>query len=127
MTAFRRAASWTALAVWAACVWAVSSRSDPHRDIPLPFDVPDKVAHGAEFAVGGLLARDAFSSVRRLRSPALAAVIACAIWGFADEIHQGFVPGRTTDPRDLAADVTGAALGVLVHASLARRTPAPAP
>ena len=127
MSVLRAAVTWGALAGWAACVWLVSSRSDPRSDVPLPWDVPDKLAHAAEFAVGGYLARAAFSTVRMAASPALAAVLACAAWGFVDEVHQGFVPGRTTDPWDLAADVTGAALGVLVHALVRGRAAGPTP
>lgn len=112
MTAARRLVAWTAFLAWAAVVWLLSSRSDPKGELALPWEIPDKLAHGIEFAVGGALGREAFSG---LRSPFLAALLACAAWGFLDEVHQGFVPGRETDPGDLAADVTGAALGAWFH------------
>jgi VanZ family protein len=107
-----RVAAWAAFLAWAALVWFLSSRSDPKSDLHFPWDLPDKVSHGIEFAAGGFLAREALAPGR---SPFLAAILACALWGFADEVHQGFVPGRTTDPWDLAADVTGAALGACLH------------
>jgi VanZ family protein len=108
----RRAVAWAAFLGWAALVWFVSSRSDPAGDLAFPWEIPDKVLHAAEFAVGGFLAREACLGSR---SPFLAGLVLCAFWGFVDEVHQGYVPGRETDPGDLAADVTGAALGALFH------------
>lgn len=44
-------------------------------------------------------------------------------FGALDEWHQSFVPGRSADVRDLAADALGAALALaLVHAARRRRT-----
>ena len=34
------------------------------------------------------------------------------MYGFSDEIHQRFVPGRVADVRDLIADTIGALVGV---------------
>lgn len=120
MTRLRAALSWAGFLLWAAAVWALSSRSDPQADLHWTWEIPDKVEHGIEYAAGGFLAHAAFSSVAGAaavarRSPALAALVTCAAWGAVDEIHQGFVPGRTTDPRDLVADVIGVAAGILVH------------
>lgn len=112
----RDGVAWGLFAAWAAGVWWLSSRTDPGEDLDV--DVPDKVAHGLEFAVGGFLARRAFSSVRA--SAAAPALLTCAAWGAVDECHQGHVPGRETDPWDLVADVTGAAAGVAVQAAAAR-------
>lgn len=119
-TAASRALRWGALLVWAATVWTLSSRSDPKGDLRFPWEVPDKLVHGLEFAVGGALAAAAFRTTA-LRSPALAAVVACAVWGCVDEIHQGFVPGRSTEAGDLIADVTGAALGAILLSVVANR------
>ena len=120
MTALRRAVSWTLFVLWAAAVWTVSSRSDPASDLDWAWAVPDKVAHGVEFAIGGFLGRAAFLTIPIRTSPSAAALLACSLWGFADEIHQGFVPSRVTDPWDLAADVTGVAIGVAIHVLIAR-------
>ena len=109
---------WTAFALWAAAVWALSSRSDPKSDLHFPWEIPDKLVHGAVFAVGGALACAAWRRTAA-RSPALAAIVCCAVWGFVDEIHQGFVPGRATEVGDLVADVTGASLGALVLSGIA--------
>jgi VanZ family protein len=111
---------WGAFAVWAATVWLLSSRSDPKRDLHWPWEVPDKLVHGLVFAVGGALACAAFRT-GTVRSPALAAILCCAVWGFVDEIHQGFVPGRSTEVGDLLADVTGATAGALFVAGFSAR------
>lgn len=121
MTTARRALAWAAYAAWAAAVWTVSSRSRPAEDLHWPWAVPDKLAHGVEYLAGGVLGTLAFATLPRLRSPALAAVVACTVWGFVDEIHQGFVPRRTTDPWDLAADAAGAAAGAAAVSLALRR------
>lgn len=121
---------WALLAVWAWAVWTLSGSPHPQEDLHWRWAMPDKLAHGLEFAAGGFVARAALASSFRRVSPWPLAVLLCAAWGFTDEIHQGFVPGRTTDPWDLAADVTGAAVGASIHAAAAHlrrslRSPAP--
>lgn len=44
-----------------------------------------------------------------LRS-ALLAVLASTLYGVSDEIHQCFVPGRTSEVKDVLSDLAGAAL-----------------
>jgi VanZ family protein len=36
------------------------------------------------------------------------------LYGVVDELHQGLVPGRTFDLKDLAADVTGGIVACLL-------------
>jgi VanZ family protein len=49
----------------------------------------------------------------------LAVAIAVA-FGAADEWHQGFIPGRSTDPADWRADSVGAAGGAIIFALFSR-------
>ena len=44
----------------------------------------------------------------------VAALIICSLYGFVDEIHQSFVPGRNSEFLDWVADSLGAAAGVLL-------------
>ena len=69
----------------------------------------DKLAHLVVFFGYGTLAWIMFAS-RSLIWP----IIVAALIGFLDESMQFFTPGRVADPFDLAVDVGGAILAVLV-------------
>src|SRR6185369_16184649 len=45
-----------------------------------------------------------------LRYRTAVAIAAAALYGVIDEIHQGFVPHRVSDPYDVASDTMGAAI-----------------
>jgi VanZ family protein len=51
---------------------------------------------------------------------AMLAALLTAAYGATDELHQWFVPGRTADVRDLAADAAGALVAVLAAYAIAR-------
>jgi VanZ family protein len=102
--------------LWAGAIFLVSAQPR----VPLPHvSGADKVAHALAYAgMGFLLARAARASGL---SPVWAVVIGI-LYGLSDEIHQSFVPGRTPDLADLAADAVGVIVGTLVHQRwLARR------
>lgn len=69
----------------------------------------DKLVHFIEYGVLGLLlVRAAYqSTVRRRRNYWLCLLVA-VLYGMSDEFHQIFVPHRTADVWDLAADTAGA-------------------
>ena len=50
----------------------------------------------------------------------LAAVVLATLYGVSDEIHQYFVPPRTPDLLDVAADSAGACAGAIVMTLMAR-------
>jgi hypothetical protein len=68
--------------------------------------------HLAEYAVLGILV--VYAMGRRPLEPrmALAALAFCAFYGFTDELHQAFVPGRMPDAFDWAMDAIGSAAGI---------------
>ncbi len=77
----------------------------------LPGHMSDKAGHGIGYGLLGLallraLAGARFSGVT-LRAVLLTVVCATA-YGVSDEFHQTFVPGRTADVHDVAADAIGA-------------------
>lgn len=97
----RRVLPWLPAVAWAATIYWLSSRPT----VPAP-EIPnvDKLAHFGAYAVlGALLAFAAF----RTGVPVAAAVLIGVLYGASDEIHQMFVPGRSPDVLDWAADAAG--------------------
>jgi VanZ family protein len=86
--------------------------------IPLTEGLPqfDKVLHAGYFFVTGLFAVRAVRFGEGWSARRTAAVLlACALaWGVLDEFHQSFVPHRSVEALDVAADVAGVALAVLL-------------
>jgi len=95
-----------------ATIFFLSNQPGDSLDLP---DIPDldKFLHASVYA--GLAATTIFAIAPEKRNPrplqvALVVVLFCLLYGISDELHQVFVPGRTPDILDLAADTTGAAL-----------------
>lgn len=84
----------------------------------------DRVGHFALYAVEACLL---YRSVRWPGKPrfsparALAIVGAMAVWGVADETHQKWIPGRSMEGGDVAADVAGAAVGAVAASGVSRK------
>ena len=78
----------------------------------------DKVIHGAEYAVLGLLlARSVISSKPEFSKETLILLIMVlgTLYGIFDEIHQSFVPGRFSSQWDVLADGSGSLIGVIFY------------
>ena len=105
----RRALPWLPAAAWAATIYWLSSRPT----LPGP-EVPyfDKVAHFGAYAVLGALL--AFAADRS-RVPLAVAVVLGLLYGASDEIHQMYVPGRSPDVLDWAADAAGVAAACFLY------------
>jgi len=103
----RWARAWGPAALLMALIFAVSAQPR----VPLP-DVrnSDKVSHFAAYAVLGALL--AYGGAQTGVGP-VALVAAGSLYGASDEIHQGFVPGRSPEVWDWVADTLGALAGVL--------------
>jgi VanZ family protein len=104
---------WTPVFVVMAAIFAVSSLHQP----PMPGGVSDKWAHTlAYFALGVTVMRAVAGGLSRRVTPrtALIAIAIAALYGVTDEVHQAFVPGRTPDVTDLAADIVGALLAAAI-------------
>jgi VanZ family protein len=110
--------------LWAGAIWFGSNLSIGEES-PINFIGLDKLGHAIEFGILGLVAANALltltgrnqsnrSSSSQRESVWNGAVLIAALWGWLDEIHQFWVPGRNTDPSDLLADVIGAAIGAWV-------------
>ncbi len=72
----------------------------------------------AHFLEYGALAAAFYWGIRRqwpsIRRAALLAWGATLVYAVSDEVHQGFVPGRHPDLRDIATDAVGAAVALLL-------------
>jgi VanZ family protein len=98
---------WLPVVVWAALIFALSSVPDLGTGLGGWDLVLRKLAHAAEFAIlGALLLR---ATGRAGLSFALGFAYAAS-----DEVHQAFVPGREGSLPDVAIDVVGVAVGVLL-------------
>jgi VanZ family protein len=97
------------------------------------FPHADKLAHGLEYALLGLLL--VFGLAREPRTRAwrpllwvLTAFVVVAAFGALDEWHQSAVPGREMSGWDWLADVAGALVGGTLGAWIwGRGAPAPRP
>jgi VanZ family protein len=117
----KRLVLWGPVVLLTGLIFYVSSLPDPG---PLPSSVSDKSAHFWAYAVLGALWMRALAGgvppgVTRGRF--ITAVIATALYGASDEFHQLFVPGRSAELADLAADAAGGLVGAAIVAAIARR------
>lgn len=80
----------------------------------------DKIYHVIEYSVLGYLVIRALEQGFRMQGTRMIvlAIIIGALYGWSDEIHQYFVPGRYYSYWDIAADSTGSALGVWIYLKL---------
>jgi VanZ family protein len=112
---------WFPVFLYAAAIFIVSGMSQP----PLPGSVGDKWAHTAAYAGFALLTMRALAGGEWAGVTAGRCVMAVGLvvlYGAGDEVHQVFVPGRTADIRDLAADAAGATGGIAAMWLIARLT-----
>jgi VanZ family protein len=107
-----------------AVIFALSSISRPPD---LPSAIGDKGGHALLYSgLASLLVRGLAGGWRQPfgARTGFAAVAYSTIYGATDEVHQMFVPFRTADLADLAADALGASAAVLglyaAHALRAR-------
>lgn len=100
---------------FACLVFIGSSISHPIDKDPFPFF--DKVAHISEYGLFALLLFRALNGTLTKTSFLLLALFTVIItvgYGASDEFHQVFVPGRTSDVKDLFADGLGSVMAMTV-------------
>ena len=111
--------------IWAIFLFALTSWPSPPQ-VPIVSTTPhfDKLIH---FTLYGVQAFLIYRAVRWPGKPgaSLARVLAVvglmAVWGIVDETHQYWIPGRSMEAGDVAADVVGAAAGALAASITSRR------
>ncbi len=97
--------------VWAALLFILSSIPDLTPPLHI-FEWDDKVEHLLAYTpLGWLLMRSIVWRGNSTRKALWLALTLGTLYGITDEFHQYFVPGRTMDWSDVAADVGGLTLG----------------
>ena len=117
---------WLPVAAYMALIFYLSSLPHPDEQLPkILFEkLGDKLLHMIEYAVLGILFYRAF---RRAAGPYAAeyavglAVLAASGYGATDEMHQAFVPFRTSTWSDWIADTAGAVIGVIASRRVMER------
>ena len=104
-----------------ALIWFLSSISLQLPEID-EFPFRDKGIHFIEYGVLGALISLAltrtFPTINRIFTASLAFFLT-VMWGVLDEIHQAFVPGRTSQISDVLADSVGALIGTVAFVLVA--------
>ncbi|MFN7941359.1 MAG: VanZ family protein [Thermoanaerobaculia bacterium] len=100
---------WTAFVLVALLAPMPGGAAGLEHWFPLPVD---KLVHVALFAPLAWLWHSAFAGSRRRRALAVFGVV--ALLGGATELLQALEPGRSSEWADLAADLVGGCLGLLL-------------
>jgi VanZ family protein len=111
---------WLPPILWAAFILILTSIPGSHIPV-LPFRNLDKVVHLTIYGVLGWLTARAWIAGSRAAAVAILAVAAISCFGAMDEWHQQFIPQRSMELFDWAADTTGAAVGVVLALAAGRR------
>ncbi len=101
--------------LWAAVIFAVSSIPDLSAP-ELGIKFGDKIIHFFEYFILGFLTAYAVSKqTERIWMVFIISAAVSGVYGILDEIHQLFVPGRSTEGFDMLADVLGSILAAAIY------------
>ena len=111
--------AWLPVILYTLLIWWLSSQAlqfDLMEEVPLR----DKGVHFVEYGAMGFFMAHAIATTWPGRGLAgiVVSVLMTVALGLLDELHQAFVPGRSSDVLDLVADGAGAVAAVLFHAGL---------
>lgn len=114
---WRIVVAWLPAVSYTLLIWWLSSQA---LELALLERVPlkDKGVHFVEYGALALFIAHAVATTwpaRGLASIATATLMTTAL-GLLDELHQAFVPARSSDALDLIADFAGASLASLLYA-----------
>lgn len=103
---------WCITIMYALLIFCLSSipitQPPPLTEIPFI----SAIEHIVEYAILGFLLLISFRSIKRDGS--LAVISVAFLYGFSDEVHQLFTPGRFFDVWDIIADCVGGVMGVFI-------------
>ena len=113
---------WLPIFLYGGIIFYLSSQSYPSRQLPSLFlGLSDKLAHGLEFGILGILLFRAFHQTHPTIASTGLAIICAGAFGISDEIHQWFVPHRQADAWDVLADIFGATFFVATWVFIANQ------
>lgn len=111
-----RARLWGPPVAYMGLIFFLSSESNPVPEVTAL--VWDKVLHGVEYSIlGVLLSRALTGEGLASTSSFVLALIAASAYGASDEWHQAFVPLRSADLSDWTADTVGSLVGGVTYAA----------
>jgi hypothetical protein len=117
----RVALAWLPAILYTGLIWWLSSQPIMIQDLER-FPFQDKGVHFLEY--GTLCLTICFAVYRtwpgRGVRAALAAVLITTALGLLDELHQGYIPSRSSDIDDLLADFAGASVFALASYAVLR-------
>jgi VanZ family protein len=114
---------------WGVFLFALTSWPSPPHIVAL-----DRIPNFDKLVHFGLYSTEAFFLYFSIRWPGrtgfsivrVAALVGgMAVWGMADEVHQTWIPGRSCDIDDVAADVVWATAGAIAASALSKRRRSP--
>ncbi len=106
----------TPLVFYMALIFYLSST--PASGMPQGIDKGGSDLHVLEYTLLGFLAYRFFANIKsgkRRLIIILAAFAFSLLYGISDEIHQSFVPYRSSSLTDIAADSIGSLIGILLY------------
>ena len=109
----RSVAAWLPALAWGGLIFAFSAQTNLtfFPDQGLDF-VVRKVGHMAIFGVLALLLWRALATTTTVRRPWAWALAVSVVYAITDELHQGFVTGRTASVPDVGIDAAGALIAI---------------
>ncbi len=106
--------NWILVLIYMGVIFFFSSQSSLPQVVT---SFNDKILHTVEYALLGLLFIRATTYTRprwAFKTLLMLTVCFCLLYGFSDEFHQSFVPGRDASGYDVLADGIGGLLGAFV-------------
>jgi VanZ family protein len=117
---------WLLVLFYCLAIFILSSNTSP-KALPR-FDYADKLLHFAAFVILGILFFRAWQSPGYSFTPIQTVsltLVSSTLFGILIEIQQYYLPHRKAEAADIAADVAGCILGVLLCLTLIRKKTVP--
>lgn len=112
---------WWPPVLWMAVILVMTSW--PKLELPKVVNFEDKVAHFGGYLVLSVLTSRAARPSMHPRRTALTILASICVFALLDEVHQAWIPGRSSEVLDWFADILGGAVGLLIAPLLFQPAP----